>query len=106
MRERLIEIATTANPVTAASAANSAETNVAQSGVRGTSNLATSLLPATRGEGERRRSLLAHVPGMTEGIAPRLRPDGESVRHAAHRNRLHRAVVGVEGVDGAVIAAR
>ena len=35
-----------------------------------------------------------------------MRPDGEAVRHAADRDRLHRAVVGVEGVDDAVVAAR
>src|SRR5271157_2233084 len=43
---------------------------------------------------------------MSERIAAGLRPDREPVWHAADRNRLHRAVVGVEGVDDAVIAAR
>ena len=58
-------------------------------------------------EGEPRpRQDLAHVSRVPERIAPGLRPDGEPVRHAAHGDRLHRAVIGVEGVDDAIIAAR
>jgi hypothetical protein len=49
---------------------------------------------------------LAHIPSMAEGIPPGLRPDGEPMRHAADGDRLHRAIVGVEGIDHAVIAAR
>ena len=46
MRERLIEIATTTKPVSAASAASSAEKKVAQSGVSGIgSNLAKARRP-------------------------------------------------------------
>src|ERR1700735_5358724 len=53
----------------------------------------------------RKPPLLSHVPRVPEGIAPGLRPDGQPMRHAAYGNRLHRAVVGVEGVDDAIITA-
>src|SRR5208283_5478369 len=56
---------------------------------------------SARGEGR-----LPHVARVAERIAPRLRPYGEAVRHAADGNRLHRAVVGVEGIDDAVVATR
>src|ERR1700677_3385602 len=42
---------------------------------------------------------------MPERVPPRLRPHGQTVRHAADGDRLDRAVGRVEGVDDAVVAA-
>src|SRR5271166_2428212 len=105
MRARLIEIATTTKPVSAASAASSAVKKLAHSGVSG--NLGPLDAPTPRSGAEGERALpLAHVARMPERVAPGLRPDGEPVRLAADGNGLDQAVVGVEGVDDAVIAAR
>src|SRR5260221_11602280 len=47
---------------------------------------------------------LAHVPGVAQGIAPRLRPDGQAVGFRADRDRLDVAGGDFDGIDELVEA--
>src|SRR5207302_11457887 len=64
-----------------------------------------SLSGAAEGEWQYRDFGSAHIAGVTERIAARLRPHRQSMRLGADAYRPDRSTCGVDGVDDVVVAA-